>query len=64
MALSFLFVFYLYWSLASKTRSERGKAAFVLVILTPIMLALVREHKGVYAISKSGRLVAGKPVEN
>lgn len=63
MALSFLFIFYLYWSLASKTRSERGKAVFVLVILTPIMLALVREHKGVYAISRSGRLVAGKPVD-
>ena len=62
--LSFMFVFYLYWSMTAKTRSERGKGMFVLVILTPIMLALVREHKGVYAISKSGRLVAGKPVDD
>ena len=62
--LSFLFVFYVYWSLASKNRAERGKAMFVLVILTPIMLALVREHKGIYGISKSGRIVAGKPVED
>ena len=63
ITLSFLFIFYLWWSMTAKTRSERGKGMFVLVILTPIMLALVREHKGVYAISKSGRLVAGKPVE-
>ena len=61
-ALSFLFIFYLYWSMTAKTRSERGKGMFVVVILTPIMLALVKEHKGLYAITKSGRMTAGKPV--
>ena len=54
--MSFLFVFHLVTALTAKKRSERGGGWFVLVILTPLLIALVNEKKGVFSISSTGRL--------
>lgn len=55
LTMSFLFVFYLYDAFTNKKRSGRGEAMFNVVVLTPLMLALVKERTGIFRISRSGR---------
>ena len=56
--MSFLYVAHLYQALAGKKRTDRGKGWFVLAILTPLLIALVHERTGRFAITPSGRLQA------
>lgn len=55
LTMSFLFVFYLYDALTNKKRSGRGEAMFNVIVLTPLMLALVKERTGLFRLSRSGR---------
>ena len=56
--LSFLFIAYLYQAFTGKTRSKRGQGWFVVAILTPLTLALVAEHRGLFAVTPTGRIRA------
>ena len=56
--LSFIFIAYLYQAFTAKTRSKRGQGWFVVAIVTPLMLALVAEHKGLFAVTPTGRIRA------
>ena len=56
VTLSFLYIVYLLEALTAKKRSDRGKAWFVLAILTPLMLALTENHKGLFRIMPMGRM--------
>ena len=58
LVLSFIYIIYLYDSMAAKKRTDRGKAMFILVILTPILYALVHEKEGVFKLSSRGRPVS------
>ena len=58
VAMSFLFIAHLYQSFTGKTRSKRGGGWFVLAILTPLMLALVADHRGIFSITSTGRVRA------
>lgn len=56
LVMSFLFVFHLLGALTAKTRRKRGGSWFVLVILTPLLIALVKEQKGIFSITSTGRV--------
>ena len=56
--MSFIFIFYLYQAFTAKTRSKRGQGWFVVAILTPLTLALVAEHRGLFAVTPTGRIRA------
>ena len=58
VAMSFIFIAYLYQAFTRKTRSGRGQGWFVVAIVTPLMIALVSEHRGLFAISSTGRIRA------
>lgn len=53
--MSFLYIFYLYQAMTDKDRGARRKAWFVLVVLTPVLLLLVKNHEGRFTITSSGR---------
>ncbi len=55
VALSFLYLAYLLEAFTAKKRSDRGRAWFVVVILTPLMLALTKNRKGLFPIPSMGR---------
>jgi hypothetical protein len=55
LAMSFLYVFYLYIALTGEKRADRGRGWFVLAILTPLLLALVKEPTGGFRLATTGR---------
>ena len=60
LTLSLLYVFYLYQLFTGKNRQQRGSAAFIMIIFTPILFALVHTKSGAFRISSSGRPMLGR----
>ena len=58
VAMSFLFIANLFQSFTGKTRSKRGAGMFVLLLMTPLTLALVADHRGIFSITSTGRVRA------
>ena len=56
LVMSFLFVFHLFSAFTSQKWRDRGGSIFFLVLLTPLLIALVSEKKGFFALTTRGRL--------
>ena len=58
MSMALFVIVYLYQAFTGKTRSKQGQGWFVVAIPTPLTLALVAEHRGLFAMTPTGRVRA------